>query len=93
MTEPYQSRIEAYCLEAGISIPSGFYRHSASRFAAIDMESAPPKLVAKTWFKREDAAYYLTNLAAGRRMRVLDFKERRELVINDSGSFATGSEF
>ena len=93
MAEPYKNRIEEFCKDAGIQIPPGFYRHFASRYAAVDMESTPPKLVAKTWFNQEDVAYYLNSLSAERSVRVLDFKDRYELLFNGSASFARGSEF
>jgi hypothetical protein len=75
-----------------VAIPPGFYRHSASRYAAIDLEGSPPKLVAKTWFNQEDAAYYLANLSSGKPMRILDFKDRCELLFNGA-DFTRGSEF
>jgi hypothetical protein len=92
MVERYKDRIEAYCQESGVAIPPGFYRHSASRYAAVDLESSPPRLVAKTWFNQEDAAYYLANLASGKPMRILDFKDRRELLFNGT-DFTRGTEF
>jgi hypothetical protein len=93
MPEKYKDRIEVYCKQAGIEIPIGFYRHSASRYAVIDLELTPPKLVAKTWFKQEDAVYYLVNLSAGRKTRVLDFKERCELVFNGKSTLERGNAF
>jgi len=50
-------------------------------------------LIAKTWFKQEDVAYYMTKLAVGRQIRLLDFKERRELAFNGANAFAVGTEF
>ncbi len=93
MAKRYQSRIEDHCQEAGITIPSGFYRHAASRYAAIDLECSPPKLIARTWAKQEDAAYYLTNFAAGRQMRFLDFCDRRELLPDLDGKLVRRGEF
>lgn len=92
MAERYRDRIEAFCKENCIAIPPGFYRRSASRYVAIDLESFPPKLVAKTWFNQEDVAYYLTNLSPGRRFRILDFKDFRELLYA-GGRFSRGDEF
>jgi hypothetical protein len=37
--------------------------------------------------------YYLVNLSGGRRMRVLDFKERCELVFNGKSTLARGNVF
>ncbi len=92
VAERYKDKIEAFCKESGVAIPSGFYRHSTSRYAAIDLESSPPKLIARTWFNQEDAAYYLANLGQGRSMRILDFQDRRELLFNGV-QFAYGDEF
>ncbi|MGJ7506089.1 hypothetical protein [Variovorax sp. GT1P44] len=93
MFERYKTKIEAYCREAGVEIPVGFSRHSARRYAAIDLESEPPKLVATTWPKPEEAVYYLVNLAAGRRTRILDFRDRRELSFNGKTSLIQGDPF
>lgn len=93
MPEKYKDKIETYCKEVGIEIPVGFHRHSASRYAAVDLESTPPKLIAKTWFKQEDVVYYLANLSTGRRMRILDFKERYLLVFNGKSTLERGAPF
>ena len=53
MAEPYKDRIEEYCKAQGVEIPMGFHRHAGGQYAAIDMESNPPKLVARRWFKQE----------------------------------------
>lgn len=42
---------------------TGFHRNSASGYAAIDMGSTPPKLLAKTWFNQEGAVYSLKSRA------------------------------
>jgi hypothetical protein len=93
MAEKYTDRIKEYCEAVGIDIPAGFYRHSASRYAAIDLESSPPKLVAKTWFNQEDVVYYLKNLASGKTMRILDFKDRKELIYEGGERLKHGAEF
>lgn len=80
MAESYRARIEAYCEAHGIAVPGGFRRNAPSRFAAIDLAAAPPRLIATTWFKHEDLLYYLDQLGGGRSFRLLDFKDRRELV-------------
>jgi hypothetical protein len=90
MAERYSERILEYCRAAGIDVPAGFHRHPASRYAVIDVEATPPKLVARTWFKQEDVSYYLANVAAGRRVRVLDFKESEELLLCPDGSLRRG---
>jgi hypothetical protein len=79
MAERYSERIKAYCADGGIEIPPGFRRHPASRYAAVELGTSPPKLVATTWLKQEDVVYFLDHLGAGRSFRILDFKERREL--------------
>ena len=89
----YKRKIEAYCEEAGIEVPIGFDRHSAGRYAAIDLDSNPPKLVATTWSRDQDAVHYMVNLAAGRRTRMLDFQKRRELTFNGKDSLVPGKVF
>jgi hypothetical protein len=93
MFASYKRRIEAYCEEAGIEVPIGFERHSAGRYAAIDLDSNPPKLVATTWSSPQDAVHYMVNLAEGRRTRVLDFLSRRELTFNGKDSLVPGKLF
>lgn len=93
MAEKYTDRIKEYCEANGIEIPVGFYRHSASRYVAIDIEPTPPKLVAKTWFNQEDVVYFLKNFAAGKKMRILDFKERQELSFETSERLKRSNEF
>ncbi len=83
MPERYTDRIKAYCETQGVEIPSGFFRHPASRYAAIDVGSHPPRLVAKTWFNQEDMIYYLENLAVGKVLRLFDFKDGQELQFRD----------
>lgn len=76
---PYRTRIEHYCQTHGITIPIGFYRHSASRYAAIDLGHDPPKLIATTWFKQEDLLYYLSQNQE-RNYQLLDFKNNCGLI-------------
>ena len=45
------------------------------------------------WLKHEEAVYYLVNLAAGRRTRILDFKDRCELSFNGKSSLLQGDPF
>jgi hypothetical protein len=93
MFERYKLRIQAYCEEAGIEVPVGFGRHAAGRYVAIDEDSSPPKLVATTWPHRKDALHYLLNLAAGRRTRILDFKDRCELSFDGKAGLQRGATF
>jgi hypothetical protein len=89
----YKKAIQAYCETAGVEVPIGFERHSAARYAAIDLDSDPPKLVAATWSSMQDAVHYIVNLAAGRRTRMLDFQKRRELTFNGKDSLVPGEPF
>lgn len=93
MLGSYKKTIEKYCEQTGIEVPIGFDRHSAGRYAAIDLESRPPKLVATTWSNVQDAMHYLVNLAAGRRTRMLDFLKRRELTFNGKNRLVPGEPF
>lgn len=93
MAEPYKDRIEEYCKAQGVEIPVGFYRHAGGQYAAIDMESNPPKLVARRWFTHEDVIYYLQHLASGKRMMILDFKDRVELLYEGGARLRRGNGF
>jgi hypothetical protein len=93
MAEKYTDRIKEYREASGIEIPAGFYSHPASRYAVIDTGSAPPKLVAKTWFNQEDVLYFLKTMAEGRRLRILDFKDRQELIVEGGKRFKRGRQF
>ncbi|MGE0388192.1 MAG: hypothetical protein AB7Q97_26000 [Gammaproteobacteria bacterium] len=85
MATRYKERIETYCTQRGIAIPPGFRRHPASRYAAIDMGAQPPRLIATTWFKIEDLAYYVLHSGAGRTLKLLDFKDDIELRMDAGG--------
>ena len=93
MAEKFSKQIEEYCKKEGIHIPPGFYRHSASRFAAIDLDANPNKLIAKTWFNKEDVVYYIENMAAEKSLKILDFKEKNELILSEGGKLANGNSF
>ena len=93
MATPYAERIQAYCKSAGVDIPAGFHRHPASRYAVIDLDAMPPKLVARTWFKQEDVVYYLTHLARGKHVRILDFKEGLTLACENGKTLTPGVPF
>lgn len=93
MFERYRAKIEEYCTAAGIEIPVGFGRHDAERYAAIDLDSDPPKLVAATWADELDAVNYLVKHAVDRKTQVLDFKDRRELTFNGKTSLLKGAAF
>lgn len=93
MAEKFTDRIKAYCENEGVEIPSGFYRHPASRYAVVDLDTTPFKLVAKTWFKQQDVVYYLESLAAGKTVRILDFKERQLLVLENGKRLKAAATF
>ena len=84
MAAKYKSIIESYCESRGIEIPIGFARGTPCRYAAIETDCDPPKLVARTWFNMEDVVYFLRNLGESRQFRLLDFQEGVELV-DDGG--------
>ncbi|QNN20977.1 hypothetical protein HED60_01380 [Planctomycetales bacterium ZRK34] len=78
VAERFKSIIRRYCETNGISIPIGFKRGSASRYAIIQL-STPPKLVARTWFAQADVIYYIQHVADETPLRILDFKGKDEL--------------
>src|SRR4051812_41100168 len=93
MSAGYKGQIEAYCKGAGVAIPVGFERHTAGRFAAIDLESDPPRLVATTWPSQEEVAYYLVHFAADRQMKVFDFQDHVELVLDARQTLVRNGHF
>jgi len=93
MAEKYSDRIKAWCEECGIEIPPGFHRHPASRYVAIEEDRRPARLVARTWFKLEDMAYYATRIAGSGTLRFLDFKARKVLRLVDRRLVDTGESF
>lgn len=93
MFERYRAQIEAYCEALGIEIPVGFRRHDAGRYAAIDLESSPHKLVATTWSHEPDAIQYLLNLGEGHSVRILDFKDRCERTFHGGSILRPGDPF
>jgi hypothetical protein len=89
MPPKYKRLIEVYCAQNGVSVPAGFARHTASRYAIIRTDLTPPKLIAKTWYKIADLHYYIERFlqpelgdALARSIRILDFREGEELAYN-----------
>ena|SRR5436190_19181371 len=87
MPTKYERLIGDYCATRGISVPAGFARLTPSRYAIIQTHLAPPKLIAKTWFKTADVLYYIEHFlqpelgeALAQSIRILDFKEGEELA-------------
>lgn len=81
MAARLSEKVLRYCEAQGIEVPIGFRRHPAKRYIAIDLSQSPPKLVATSWFKQEDMAYYLVNLAPGKPHKLLDFQEGQVLAL------------
>ena len=90
MFERYKASIEKYCGEMGVDIPIGFERHAAGRFAAIDLDHTPPRLVATTWSKEAEVVSYLQTLDPAHRMRILDFKDCCEMTFSGKTSLYRG---
>ena len=93
MFERYKARFEKYCEREGIEIPVGFYRHDIGRYAAVNLESDPPKLVATTWTKEADTIQYLLGPAAHQATRLLDFKEQCEVRFKGGNVLLRGDPF
>ena len=74
-----RQKVESFCNSRGISIPSGFKRHSPSRYAVIKNLNGSWQLTAKTWFNVSDVINYLDNYCEGVNYKILDFKEEAEL--------------
>jgi hypothetical protein len=97
----YNSLIRRYCEANGIEVPPPFDRHTASRFAVVRLDTSPPKLSAKTFFKKEDLHYYIRSsmkdlgLTDGSAMPlcVLDFGDQVYLMIDPDGHSRPGSSF
>jgi hypothetical protein len=99
-TTSMKKRIEAYCAEHGVSIPGGFGRNTPSRYAVIRRDTGTPKLVAKTWLKHEDVAYYVENTLIPElgtdfhhSVDILDFKDGRRLRFTGSSRLQVEDHF
>jgi len=82
----YTKLIEDFCKRQGIAVPPGFYRRAACPLAVIRTDSSPPKLVAMTWFKKEDVVYYIEHMVMAESgentqppVRIFDFKAQEEV--------------
>lgn len=94
MAGKYSKIIQDYCREEGINVPVGFKRHTASHLALIRFDGEEPKLVAKTFFKKEGLNHYISstllvlpldsngNLPA----KVIDFKNHKSYIVLSDGS-------
>lgn len=86
MSQTYKKLILDYCAQRSIFVPVGFGRNTPSRYAVVRTDQEPPKLVATTWFKQEDVAYYFEHFLVPQigsevasTLPVLDFKDGRKL--------------
>ncbi|RZR03051.1 hypothetical protein D8T43_22720 [Vibrio vulnificus] len=94
MKGKYSKVILDYCLERGIDVPPGFMRRAASHIAVFKLNESETKLVAKTFFKKEDLKHYISNSLLEQNVfpkgsvlaRVVDFKENKEFQVNSDGS-------
>ncbi|WP_163937604.1 hypothetical protein [Paraferrimonas sp. SM1919] len=94
MKGKYSKLIQEYCEHGGVYVPPGFKRHSASHLAVIRHDSGEQKLVAKTFFKKEDLNYYISSTLAGLEpdcdgnlpAKVIDFKENIEFKVTSNGA-------
>lgn len=93
MKGKYSKLIQEYCDKEGIYVPPGFKRRSASHLAVVRYDAGEVKLVAKTFFTKEDLNYYITNslceLAPTSEgllpAKAIDFKENKNFNINLNG--------
>lgn len=99
MASKFESLIRKYCEANHITIPVGFGRNTPSRYAVI-LQEEPPRLVASTWFKLADVAYFLEGLAlptdesqAKTTTQILDFKDLAVLVYQGKSRFTKLSSF
>ena len=93
MEETNTSRIKDYCTRLGVEIPPGFHRQPAARYALIDLSVNPNKLIARTWFKHDGVISYLSQHGAGRPFRILDFKDKVELLPSGANELVPGDGF
>lgn len=49
-----QNSSQEYCDKEAVYVPPSFKRHTASHLVVIPSDSGEPKLVAKTFCKKED---------------------------------------
>lgn len=77
-----------YCLRNNISIPAGFGRLPARRYALVRQDRKPAKLVALTWLRIADVIQYIhqslrpeLGAAVSGSIRILDFEAGAEFII------------
>ena len=86
MPTTYKQAILNYCEKHGVFVPAGFGRNTPSRYALIRTDCEPKKLVATTWLKHADVAYYFEHFLVpevgdkkAEEMDVYDFKDMKRL--------------
>jgi hypothetical protein len=97
----YNPIIRKYCEANGIDKPPAFDRHTASRYAVVRIDVSPPRLSAKTFFKKEDLHYYIKSVmkdlgltdGGALPLCVLDFGDQIFLTIETDGRTRSGSSF
>ena len=93
MKGKYSQLIQEYCEKEGISIPVGFYRGTANHLAIIRLDYKPPKLVARTYFNKEDVKYYIKNTLNNLPLndhgnlpaKIIDFKDNIHFIVTGDG--------
>ena len=93
MKGKYSKLIQEYCDKEGIYVPPGFKRQTASHLVVVRYDSGEVRLVAKTFFKKEDLNYYIANSLSELTptsegllpARAIDFKENKFFNINVKG--------
>src|SRR5688572_23886388 len=94
MKGKYTKIIYEFCQKEGIDIPIGFGRNTASHLVVIRYDAEKPRLVAKTFFKKEDLLYYISTYLADVHaddgglmpVKVFDFKENLSYQVLAAGS-------
>lgn len=94
MKGKYTKIIYEFCQKEGIDIPIGFGRNSASHLVVIRYDLERPKLIAKTFFKKEDLHYYISTYLMDLPRngdglipaKVVDFKENLSYQVLESGA-------
>ncbi|WMS87392.1 hypothetical protein [Pleionea litopenaei] len=94
MKGKYSKIIQEYCEAEAIYVPPGFKRRPASHLAVVRTDDDHPKLVAKTFFKKEDLNYYISSILSELQpnpegelpVRVIDFKENTHFKVAGNGA-------
>ena len=86
MPSTYKQAILDYCGMRGVAVPPGFGRNTPNRYAVIRTDRQPSKLIATTWFKHADVAYYFEHFLIpeigspkAAEVDIYDFKDMKRL--------------